>query len=284
MKPEQFQAIYNYLLQDAASNSSHKIYGLKQMGTMGAIEAILYLPVYSSGKKAHVMTPRIDRLKFEARKNDCEIDFFVDHSLEKLEELCNENVFSDFFCLIYEIRKRAKRIKELGAGAIEQQLNVPNQFPDLEYFRKVMKLLTQFRGVADVAAQHILMELGWPIVKPDRHIQRVLHRVGGWSDFFSNNRDDHKLNLETLYKFQKKWNFMVNEINNYGLSMQSVDPNVPSLNELNSRMIDACLMWFCQSQGRDDAKFLGKPLCTLKPECVICPVRECEFGKQRKVT
>ena len=184
MKPEQFQAIYNYLLQDAASNSSHKIHGLKQMKTMRAIEAILYLPVYSSGKKAHVMTPRINRLKLEARKNGCEIDFFVSQSLEDLEKLCTSDIFGDFFCLIYEIRRRAILIKELKADVIEQQLEVPIEFPSLQSFREVMRLLKQFRGIADAAAQHILMELGWPIVKPDRHIQRILHRVGGWGCFF----------------------------------------------------------------------------------------------------
>jgi hypothetical protein len=37
------------------------------------------------------------------------------------------------------------------------------------------------------------MELGWPIVKPDRHIQRILHRVGGWDCFFNTDDGDEIL-------------------------------------------------------------------------------------------
>jgi hypothetical protein len=279
MKPEQFQAIYNHLLKDADGNSRHKIHGLKQLVTMRPIEAILYLPVYSAGKKAHVMTPRIDRLKIEARKSGCEIDFFVSQSLENLEKLCTPNVFGDFFCLVYEIRRRAILIKELKVDVIEPQLRVPNEFPNLQSFGEVMKLLKRFRGIADAAAQHILMELGWPIVKPDRHIQRILHRVGGWDCFFNTDGGDKILDQPSLYEFQKTWSQAVNEINRCDLSIENLPPSVPSLNELNSRMIDACLMFFCQSRGKEDEKLLGKPLCTSDPDCVRCPVPECNFRK-----
>lgn len=270
MKRIQFAAIYHHLKEVARSMPAHKLHALASMHAIDPVSGVLYLPLYSLGMAAHGMEARIDYLKKRAGGSD--LQFFANSPLEVLEALCDEkyknNVrFGDFFTRLYEIRKRAQRILELGESTLRQKLQKPSAFPSEQEFKTVLKFLTEFRGISKTSAQHVLMDLGWPIVKPDRHIQRILYRLGGWDEFFDSEVGDKKLTSKEWYKFQKKWSDAVNAI-----TTQFLDRD--DLSTLNSRKIDICLMWYSQTQKRSDSS-LSPPLCTAEPVCALCKVPDC---------
>lgn len=62
-----------------------------------------------------------------------------------------------------------------------------------------------FTGVADKAALHILMDLVWGLVKPDRHICRFVSRLGGtWKRYFQGGATDD-LRLALTLPFVRAW-------------------------------------------------------------------------------
>lgn len=257
------------------------------MGTANAVEAILYLPMFSLGMAAHGMEARIEYLKAKTAGRD--LAFFAESALEALEAICDERYrgnarFGDFFIRLYEIRRRAKMILEIGIEHVEATLARPSAFPTAPEFKRTLKFLTKFRGISETAAQHILMDLGWPIIKPDRHIQRILYRMGGWNEFFDSEDGDKKLTPGEWYEFQKKWAKVVADIvsHDYGAAAANGLAGVPTLNQLNSRQIDITLMWFSQTQKRDDGT-LKPPLCTADPKCQSCAVPECTQRRMPKV-
>jgi hypothetical protein len=287
MKPPQFHAIYNHLLTDARHLSNHKIFDICDLDGITPVDAILYLPLYSLGIAAHGMEARIAYLKGKASGRD--LEYFTQSPLEILEDICREcysegKLFGDFFIRLYEIRHRAKAIVQLTVERVEQQLTPPKEFPEENTFKNVLAFLMKFRGVSDKAAQHILMDLGWPIVKPDRHIQRILYRMGGWNDFFDSEEGNKKFNSQEWYRFQKKWYSIVEDIvtHQYDFHEESLLLGVPSLNDFNSRKVDICLMWFSQTQRRED-ETLMPPVCTSDPKCQRCAVPGCQ-QRRRETT
>ena len=273
MQPVQFAAIYRHLEEKSKSMPAHKLHGLASMHAVDPVSGVLYLPLYSLGMAAHGMDGRIDYLKKRAGGHD--LQFFATsplEALEALEALCDEHYknnvrFGDFFIRLYEIRKRAKHILEIGESSFRQKLKPPSEFPSEQEFKTALKFLTKFRGISETSAQHVLMDLGWPIVKPDRHIQRILYRLGGWNDFFDSEVGDKKLTSKEWYKFQKQWTDAVRLIT-------SQLSTAAGFCELSSRKIDICLMWYSQTQKRDDPS-LSPPVCTVDPACALCQVPDC---------
>jgi hypothetical protein len=288
MTPEQFSAIYSHLIRDARQScGKHKMFGLRDQTEAGVIDGILFLPLYSLGIAAHGMEARVRHLKDKANGNG--LDFFADGSLDELEKICDSkiqggNLFGDFFNRLYEIRQRAKKVRELGVQKVETQLQKPEVFPTPSEFKEALKLLKEFKGISDVAAQHILMDCGWPIVKPDRHVQRILYRLGGWTKFVGTGSDNKKRGLEEWYGFQKKWKRCVDAILEHQDSSleQACELDLPVLRELNSRKIDYCLMWFAQTQKQDNCS-LGPAVCIADPRCENCRVPNCTKRKKDSV-
>ena len=278
MKPDQFAAIYRYHADAAEAMPMHKFHHLPTIAQeWDPILGVLYLPLYSLGMAAHGMSSRIEYLRAKAAGRD--LQFFAYSKLEVLEEICDEkykgnNRFGDFFIRLYEIRKRAIRILEIGEDVVRENLNRIDVFPSEQTFKKSLKFLKVFQGISETSAQHVLMELGWPIVKPDRHIQRILYRLGGWNDFFDSEDGDKQLTPSEWYRFQEKWNHTVSEIVNWTV-------NRSDFCALNSRKIDICLMWYSQTQRRSDPS-LSAPLCTADPSCLSCEVSDCTLRRHNR--
>lgn len=283
MSPIQFANIYQNLVNDAQSLPKHKIFSLGSMCFENEIDAVLYLPLFSLGLVAHGMPERIEHLKLKAEGNS--LDFFLKSPLEDLEEICTETmqngkIFGDFFIRLYEIRKRAKKIQEKIADNVVKKIRAPSDFPSKEKFVAAIKFLKDFHGIGEISAQHILMDLGWPIVKPDRHIQRILFRLGGWDNFFNSEEGNKNFSPEEWYVFQQKWHSAVTGIINFSYENSEIiiPNNILKINQLNSRKIDICLMWFSQKQKSKD-ETLSAPRCTETPLCKSCSVPNCKLRR-----
>jgi hypothetical protein len=303
MNSQQFASIYGHLIDDAIAiqraGGVSKLHGLSNaLDTFGCPDtAILLLPLYSVGMAAHVISPRIEHLKQKAASvsKSC-LDYFLECSCEDLESICEEKIivkndtgktdlrpFGDFFPRLYEMRRRARKI--VAANATES-LIFDGEFPSQAEFKVVFKRLTDFPGISEKAAQHILMELGWPIIKPDRHIQRILNRMGGWETHFPDESGNVSKAILKWYEFQKAWGEAVRQVNagasTFGREIDSklaqlnqTGRPLPSLGTINSRQIDLCLMWFSQTQTANESG-LAAPRCTDVPVCRRCSVPGCK--------
>lgn len=178
MQPQQFAAIYQHLMDDARELPHHKMFGLSAMGAIGAVEAILYLPLYSLGMAAHGMEARIAYLKAKADGRD--LAFFASSPLETLEAICDERYreqvrFGDFFIRLYEIRQRAKMILALGVEQVEATLALPAGFPTEAEFKRV---LTQDRYLPDVV-QPVAEATGWQSEAAGLHRRPAMRSMQG---------------------------------------------------------------------------------------------------------
>jgi len=289
MNPRQFEAIYNHLIQDAEKIDHHKLFSLNIDSSIKEtpLSAVIYLPMYSSGKKAHIISPMIAHLK--TKDGGDPLTYFNSMSLDNLESICGERMangkeFSSYFCELYELKKRARQIQNFGGESALQHL-VYNKTSTLDAnnFNELFSFLKKFTGIAEKAALHILMDLGWPVVKPDRHIQRILFRLGGWNDFFDDQRGEKILGKKLLLSFQKKWFETVKEINKYYKNNPENEPAIgyPSLGQITSRQVDLCLMWYSQDKKKGDT-LLAEPRCSIKPACIRCNVPNCN-GRPKSV-
>jgi hypothetical protein len=173
-------------------------------------------------------------------------------------------------------------------GALQALLN-HTPFNPID-FLGAMNFLVSLPGVSLAAAQHILSDLGWAAVKPDVHVVRVLHRLGGWGrNHFRNEnsrcadlpgrgdlakavplipRPQDKPDHRRALLFQQGFQTFVDNLGKQRFNAPI--PTIPSSNLLTIRQIDKVLMMFTQT-GMNPP-----PICTAAPLCNQCRVSSCD--------
>ena len=181
------------------------------------------------------------------------------------------------------IERLLQRLEMVNAapGVLQALLN-HTPFNPIGFF-DALNFLVNLPGVGLAAAQHILSDIGWAVVKPDVHVVRVLHRLGGWGRNHFRTENSKKVDLPLkMPRIQGR----VDSLNHHrallfqqgfqtflhNLGLQSfIAPmaTIPPSNLLTIRQIDKVLMMFTQS-GMNPP-----PICTATPSCHRCLVSSC---------
>ncbi len=195
--------------------------------------------VFFSGIKARVVESRLPEI------------------LEKLgdPEVTSKYSERDVDWLAKEIKfKNKNKIKACieNAKKFETIVRRYGSFADyLDYFgvdvcdseginRKLVPALKKFKYIKGVTVYHFLMDIGFFVMKPDRTICRLFHRLG-WVD-----RSDEQKVIEICRKISEETGYWI-------------------------RVVDITFAAFCQEGGMP---MLGieDGVCKNTPKCSICPV------------
>lgn len=141
------------------------------------INAALYLPMYSMGMAAGIITARISWLQ----GNGWDLEQLAGATVQDRHSIAqaaldNGHAFG-MLQRIEQLVERAGQIADRADELIEVLTPIDNW--DCRELLAPLRALRPITGIGFAAAVHILMELGWGIVKPDRHICRFLSRLGG---------------------------------------------------------------------------------------------------------
>ncbi len=268
MFADQICAIYKYLRE----NTDHQVLAnhLNAINeAWNAEEAVLYLPMYSlrtlnrGAASRRIAWLRINEMDANALAN------------ANPNALSNRDIGDGALFGAprgtSQLVNRAQSLVILGPHFLETLQ--PAQWSWEQLLRCLISLET-FDGVGLAAALHILMDLGWAVVKPDLHIVRFLRRLGNpWRDFFYADKD--QLYPAALIQFQEKWRdecatFARHEFPELPGNAQ----NLPEATALTPRQIDALIMLYTQKRSFNEA-WRPDPVCTNEPRCRPCQVPNC---------
>ena len=179
-----------------------------------------------------------------------------------------------------QLLDRAKRIAACGAEALTLVLQ-PRPDWATDDLVEPFALLSSFPGVGNAAALHILMDLGWGVVKPDRHICRFLSRLGGpWRRYFPGGPTT-VLPAPLMLNFAATWRDICASFTTSNVPPPAPRGAVtfPPLAGLTSRQIDILIMWFTQVVARLERPWRPAQLCGEQPQCARCTVPGCPERK-----
>lgn len=280
----QIAAVYNYLC-----NNTDDPQILLDRLNRGARQwdnpenTVLYLPMYSMGLNSGAATLRIEWL----RGNGWDLGKLADAGAEGRKEISNSALASrkpfGMPKRIDELICRAQQI--IGCADLGTVLTPPATWGCRELIWP-FKFLRQFQGVGGAAALHILMELDWGVVKPDRHICRFLSRLGGpWSNYFSA-AGAKTVAPEVRFFLVEAWRDAYQQL---GVQVEQVEdePSIrqrngvqfPDILALKHRQIDSLIMWYTQKVPKADRGWRPDPICQDNPQCGVCHVPNCN-GRQ----
>lgn len=235
--------------------------------------ATLYLPMYSMGMGAATISVRIDWLQ----QNGWNLERLTtatpaDCAAIAGAALDNAATFG-MPRRVNELIHRAREISDFGVEDLEATLTPRRDWRSRELLQP-LRALRRFTGIGPAAALHILMELGWGLVKPDRHICRFLSRLGGqWSDFFPH-PGAQTLDEEGRLPFLEAWRENCEHISTQ-LRASPLLWNGTQFAELSPRQIDWLIMLYTQNVAHGDGDWRPPPLCTSDPDCHTCGVPGC---------
>ncbi|MFI5025001.1 MAG: hypothetical protein ACHQRJ_25550 [Alphaproteobacteria bacterium] len=276
MTPAQINAVYQYLCQNTGDPTELQRQ-LNLVGNeFGAVEAVLYLPMYSMGIGQAGVTPRIAALR--------RMGFTVEgahtgrHTVEEIERLdIGGGKLFGMRKRISQLMRRAADIYAYGVERIAQDLKPIDNW-NIDDLVRPFTCLSGFTGIRDKAALHVLMDLRWDVVKPDRHICRFLRRLGGqWERYFPTGKKDD-LPAPLMFPFAKEWRDTCARFRRVNLPPPAARNGVafPPLMDLSSRQIDILIMWFAQDRAREERSWRPAPICGKQAACQKCPVPDCE--------
>jgi hypothetical protein len=280
MTPDQINAVYQNLCQRTLAPEEFK----RQLDGVGsnftAVDAVLYLPMYSMGMGQAGITRRIDALRaLPFTIEDAVSGKKTVADIERLVVLGGKEL--GMRRRVEELFKRANEIYAYGAGRLETVLQ-PKKNWSLDDIVDPFTVLYSFTGVADKAALHILMDLGWGVVKPDRHICRFVSRLGGpWKRYFPGGATSDLRPALTL-PFVRAWQDACALLSPSLLAPPASRDGViyPRVSELSSRQVDILVMWHAQDRAKEEQWWRPKPVCGEQPDCQSCSVRDCDAREQ----
>ncbi|ASJ07386.1 DNA-3-methyladenine glycosylase I [Thermococcus pacificus] len=122
----------------------------------------------------------------------------------------------------------------------------PTNYRDIKT-KLVPELMKRFKGIGKVTVYHFLMDLGFGVMKPDRTILRLFHRLG-WLPTSDPTAENIERTIKICSEISSETGFWI-------------------------RAVDITLVAFCQEGGNQG---LGIPagICTRNPKCLECPLRE----------
>ena len=280
MTPDQINAVYQNLCQRTLAPAEFK----RQLDSVGsnftAVEAVLYLPMYSMGMGQAGITRRIDALRaLPFTIEDAVSGKLTVANIERLTVVGGKEF--GMRRRVEELFKRANEIFAYGAGRLGAVLQ-PKKNWSLDEIVDPFTVLYSFTGVADKAALHILMDLGWGVVKPDRHICRFVSRLGGpWKRYFPGGATDDLRPALTL-PFVRAWQDACALFSSSLLAPPPPRNGVifPSVTELSSRQVDILVMWYAQDRAKEEHGWRPRPVCGNQPDCQSCSVQDCGAREQ----
>lgn len=122
----------------------------------------------------------------------------------------------------------------------------PTNYHDIKT-KLAPELIKKFKGIGKVTVYHFLMDLGFGVMKPDRTILRLFHRLG-WLPTSDSTEENIERTIQICSEISSETGFWI-------------------------RAVDIVLVSFCQEGGNLE---LGVPegICTRNPKCQECPLRE----------
>lgn len=280
MTPDQINAVYQNLCQRTLAPAEFRRQLDRVVSNSTAVNAVLYLPMYSMGMGQAGITRRIDALRA--------LPFAIEDAVSGKQTVADIErlavVGGKEFGMrrrVEELFMRAKEISTYGAGRLETVLQ-PKKNWSLDEIVDPFTVLYSFTGVADKAALHILMDLGWGVVKPDRHICRFVSRLGGpWKRYFPDGPTDDLRPALTL-PFVRAWQDACALFSSSSLAPPPPRNGVvfPSVSELSSRQVDILVMWYAQDRAKEEHGWRPKPVCGKQPDCQSCSVQDCDAREQ----
>ncbi|AOJ26762.1 hypothetical protein WJ12_17730 [Burkholderia seminalis] len=276
MTPDQINAVYQNLCQRTPNPAELKRRLDSVVNNFTAVDAVLYLPMYSMGMGQAGITRRIDALR--ALPFTIEDAVSGRQTVADIEQLAvvGGNEFG-MRRRVDELFMRAKEISTYGTDRLATVLQ-PKKNWSLDDIVDPFTVLYTFTGVADKAALHILMDLGWGVVKPDRHICRFVSRLGGqWKRYFPDGATDDLRPALTL-PFVRAWQDACALFSSSALAPPPSRNGVmfPGVSELSSRQVDRLVMWYAQDRAREEHGWRPKPVCGKQPDCQSCSVQDCD--------
>jgi hypothetical protein len=201
-----------------------------------------------------------------------------DQTLITSKEIAPNNQFGQAR-IVNLLVSRATELNKLEHGYLTEVLASKQNWDSRDLLRALM-LLQKLSGVGLPAALHILMELHWGVVKPDRHISRFLSRLGGdWLEYFHEPNSD-KVASEALVFMLEKWRSACRKLSELdGKTFMSSGVEFPSVGALVPRQIDYLIMWYSQNIEKKDREWRPDPICTRTPRCADCNVLDCDAQK-----
>lgn len=275
MTREQVDAVYRHLQKETSDPAELLRQLLLVEGDFNALEAVLYVPMYSMGMGQASITPRIAALRA--------IPFTIESAIsgrltmEAIKTLdIGDNTLFGMPNRVRELFDRAAQIANYGVERIAFDLKPIDNWTIQDLVVPFTRL-RGFTGVGDKAALHILMDTGWGVVKPDRHICRFLSRIGGeWQRYFLNGRQDDLL-APLMLPFVRDWRDTCAgfAVGGMALSPEGGEISFPPLTKLTSRQIDILIMWFTQDRARREIHWRPAAVCGDRPICQKCTVPDC---------
>ncbi len=242
MKAHQVEAIYTYII--STTNEQEVLNRLAGfISPWGNAEnSVLFLPMFSMGMGPGTIMPRIewlrnngwDRKKLAEANEKCRVDIS--------NEVLSSGKSFGMKHRVNELVKRACQIEQFGTVKLNDVLTPSPDWQEKDLLEP-LKILQTFDGISLTAALHILMELHWGVVKPDRHICRFLSRLGGdWLDYFLASNSE-AVNPEALIFFLEAWRNACSEFDSY---QSDSSPSQTIISKLSPRQIDILIMWYTQ--------------------------------------
>lgn len=239
--------------------------GLAPWGTPA--DVVLYIPLYSTGMGPSTINPRITWLQSQgwnwaklAAANQAQLNAIAASPIAP-------RVPFGMRKRLTELQSRAEEIRRTGVGPLGALLTPSPSWSTSQLLTALHYLNHGIAGIKLAAALHILMELGWVVVKPDRHICRFLSRLGGpWQHYFA------KPGATTLHAYG-----LVPFLNDWRDACAAIAASAkhPPLRGLTSRQIDALIMWYTQNVTKAARGWRPTPICRATPACPACAVSGC---------
>ena len=285
MNLSQLAAVYTYLCTNTKNPQTfHEELGKVETAFNDPIEAVLYLPMYSMGLGQAAISPRIAVLRTEGFKiADVGKGRWKTDCIAKLG--VGNNTQFGMKARIEQLLARAKKIDRYGTEKLKAALKPPRHDWATKDLVEPFTLLSSFTGIGAKAALHILMDIGWGVVKPDRHICRFLSRLGGqWEKYFAEPGTTELL-APLMLPFVTEWRDTCSTFKASGSEAPPARDQIQfkPFADLSLRQLDILIMWFTQDRGVDERNWRPEPICGSKPECCVCPVPGCSARKEKLV-
>jgi hypothetical protein len=177
---------------------------------------------------------------------------------------------------VEQVVQRAQEILAFGEANLADLARPIENWSKKELVQR-LRALQEFSGIGPAAAFHILMDLHWNVVKPDRHICRFLSRIGGiWEEEFVRPGVD-TLEPHAFLTFQEKWRSVTTGLlavaSSGGPEFHGV--KFPAMRDWRPRHFDMVIMLYTQDIASADRGWRPVPLCQAEPICTRCAVESC---------
>jgi len=127
----------------------------------------------------------------------------------------------------------------------------PKDYPTIKK-HLAPELQKKFSYIGPINVYHFLMDLGLPVMKPDRTIQRLFYRLGWIESLDISNKRNIEKTIKICTAISKKTGLWI-------------------------RTVDIVLVSFCQEDGSRELK-IKRGTCTTNPKCSECPLQDtCKY-------